>query len=418
MRVYSFIFLLFLSDLIAAQVISLEECYTLAENHHPNSAQKSMIADIAKSQSKFLNRGYLPQLVLNGQASWQSQVTEVNLPFPNINIESPPKDQYKFSLDLNQTIWDGGVIEKQKKLAGSNKIAEEEKLSVDLWNVRKQVQLLYFGILLAEKQLKLSVTAKNELTLKRKKIQAAVENGIAIKSDLLRLDAKMLELDQQINELTSRKKALLEALSMLTGKSIDMNSTFENPEKTAINTENNRPELQLFDAQQNLLNDQMKIIAVKNNPKIVAFAQGAYARPGLNMFTNIFTPYFIGGVRFQVPLTHYYSGQNKLEIQQLQLQQQRLEKQKESFLLAADIQSNQIKKEIERLEEQIVNDKSILDIRIQLVKTAEEQWQSGISTMNDYLEELNQKELQENKLLLHEIQLIQAHQELKWTNGL
>jgi len=155
----------------------------------------------------------------------------------------------------------------------------------------------------------------------------------------------------------------------------------------------------------------------KNNPKLLAFAQGAYARPGLNMFTNVFVPYFIGGVRLQVPLTHFYSGQNKLEIAQIGIQQQRIEKQKESFKLGLDIQNSQLKSEIARIEKQIENDKALIDLRIKILKSAEEQWQNGIATSNNYLEEINQKEILEQKLLLHEIQLLQARQELIWLMG-
>jgi hypothetical protein len=128
-------------------------------------------------------------------------------------------------------------------------------------------------------------------------------------------------------------------------------------------------------------------------------------------------PYFIGGVRLQVPLTHFYSGQNKLEIAQIGIQQQRIEKQKESFKLGLDIQNSQLKSEIARLEKQIENDKALIDIRIKILKSSEEQWQNGITTSNNYLEEINQKEILEQKLLLHEIQLLQARQELSWTMG-
>jgi outer membrane protein TolC len=135
------------------------------------------------------------------------------------------------------------------------------------------------------------------------------------------------------------------------------------------------------------------------------------------MFTSTFVPYFIGGVKIQVPLTHFYSGQNRLEIAQIGIQQQRLEKQKESFKLGLDIQNSQLKAEIERLEKQIENDKALIDIRTRILKSAEEQWQNGIATSNNFLEEINQKEILEQKLLLHEIQLLQAKQELSWTRG-
>jgi outer membrane protein TolC len=412
-----FIFLLLIPSLLFSQKLSLDQCFELAEKHHPTQAQKEMIARTAELQAKNINRNYLPQLSLNGQATWQSQVTEVNIPLPGIGLVSPPKDQYRFSIDLNQTIWDGGLNSAQLKSVKANKTAEDQKLNVEIWGIRKQVYQLYFGILLAEKQSSQVLTMQNDLNSKRSKLEAAVDNGISIKSDLLRFDAKLLELEQQLSEINLRKNAALEALSMLTGNPVDSSTIFESPELAEKEEQLNRPELKMLDAQQRYLATQEGLIKAKNNPKLFTFAQGAYARPGLNMFTNVFVPYFIGGVRMQVPLTHFYSGQNRLEIAQIGIQQQRLEKQKESFKLGLDIQNSQLKADIERLEKQIENVKALIEIRIKILKSAEEQWQNGIATSNNYLEEINQKEILEQKLLLHEIQLLQALQELSWTRG-
>jgi outer membrane protein TolC len=412
-----FIFLLLIPSLLFSQKLSLDQCYQMAENHHPTMGQKEMIARIADLQSKNINRNYLPQLSFNGQATWQSQVTEVNIPLPGIGLVSPPKDQYRFSLDLNQTIWDGGLNNAQLKTVNANKTAEDQKLNVEIWGIRKQVYQLYFGILFAEKQSSQVLTLQKDLNSKRSKVEAAVANGVSIKSDLLRFDAKLLELEQQLSEINLRKNAALEALSMLTGNPVDSSTTFESPEIAETTEQNNRPELKMLDAQHRYLATQQGLIKAKNNPKLFAFAQGAYARPGLNMFTNVFVPYFIGGVRLQVPLTHFYSGQNKLEIAQIGIQQQRIEKQKESFKLGLDIQNSQLKSEITRIEKQIENDKALIEIRGKILKSAEEQWQNGIATSNNYLEEINQKEILEQKLLLHEIQLLQARQELSWTLG-
>ena len=412
-----FIFLLLIPSLLFSQKLSLDQCYQMAENHHPTMGQKEIIARIADLQSKNINRNYLPQLSFNGQATWQSQVTEVNIPLPGIGLVSPPKDQYRFSLDLNQTIWDGGLNNAQLKTVNANKTAEDQKLNVEIWGIRKQVYQLYFGILFAEKQSSQVLTLQKDLNSKRSKLEAAVANGVSIKSDLLRFDAKLLELEQQLSEINLRKNAALEALSMLTGNPVDSSTTFESPEIAETTEQNNRPELKMLDAQQRYLATQQGLIKAKNNPKLFAFAQGAYARPGLNMFTNVFVPYFIGGVRLQVPLTHFYSGQNKLEIAQIGIQQQRIEKQKESFKLGLDIQNSQLKSEITRIEKQIENDKALIEIRGKILESAEEQWQNGIATSNNYLEEINQKEILEQKLLLHEIQLLQARQELSWTLG-
>ena len=94
--------------------LSLEACYRQAETHSPQAGQTRLIQEATDLQIKLLSRNYVPQSRLNGQATWQSDVTSVPIKLPNFEISPPPKDQYKLTLDMTQTIWDGGVTEKQK----------------------------------------------------------------------------------------------------------------------------------------------------------------------------------------------------------------------------------------------------------------------------------------------------------------
>ena len=140
-------FLLLLCQQIGfGQSVNLDDCYEKAAKHHPSASQRALIHEAAALQVKQFNRNYLPQLSLNGQATWQSEVTSVEIPFPGINIEAPPKDQYRVTLDLNQTIWDGGINKRQKDMASKASYTDQKKLEAELWMIRKQVHQLYFEI--------------------------------------------------------------------------------------------------------------------------------------------------------------------------------------------------------------------------------------------------------------------------------
>ena len=101
----------------------------------------------------------------------------------------------------------------------------------------------------------------------------------------------------------------------------------------------------------------------------------------------------------------------------MKVQNQRIDRQKESFLLANEIQTKQLQNEINRLEQLLESDKELLSLREKILKTAEEQWQNGVTTANDYLEEVNQVELILQKIALHEVLLAQTGQELSWILG-
>ena len=76
--------------------------------------------ELAKSSNLLsvntLKKNYLPQIELNAQATYQSEVTSFPIKLPNVEVEPLSKDQYKATLDARQLIWDGGVIAKQREV--------------------------------------------------------------------------------------------------------------------------------------------------------------------------------------------------------------------------------------------------------------------------------------------------------------
>ncbi|WP_428657492.1 TolC family protein [Runella sp.] len=402
----------------AQTTLSLEDCYRQAETHSPQAAQMPLIQEATDLQIKLLNRGYMPQSRLNGQATWQSDVTSVPISLPNFEISPPPKDQYKLTLDVTQTIWDGGVTEKQKAAALANQQVEKQRVAVDIYQIREQVSNLFFGAIFAERQLLNFEILQKEVQVKLTKTQASVQNGTAIRSNVLSLEARLLELEQQQLETQKRRAAALEGLSLLTGTAIDLSTSLQPPAATAIAAAViARPELRLFDVQKQNLAVNEQLIKAKNLPKLSAFATGGYGRPGLNFLATQFKTYFIGGLQLQIPLAHLYTNSQGLEIRQLRVNQQRIERQRESFLLATQIRLASQRQEVSRLQALVESDRKLIEIRGTIRKASESQLENGIITASDYLTELDNEDTSRQNLILHEIQLLQAQNNLRLTAG-
>jgi outer membrane protein TolC len=160
-----------------------------------------------------------------------------------------------------------------------------------------------------------------------------------------------------------------------------------------------------------------QLIKAKNLPKLSAFATGGYGRPGLNFLATQFKTYFIGGVQLQIPLTHLYTNSQGLEIQQLRVNQQRIERQRESFLLATQVRLASQRQEVGRLQALVESDRKLIDIRGTIRKASESQLDNGIITASDYLTELDNEDTARQNLILHEIQLLQAQNNLRITSG-
>ena len=96
--------------------LNLEQAYQMARANYPLIKQKDLVAKSAFLTIENINTAYLPQLSVNGQASYQSDVTSIKIPIPNFSMTPLSKDQYKFWGELNQLIYDGGIIKNQKEL--------------------------------------------------------------------------------------------------------------------------------------------------------------------------------------------------------------------------------------------------------------------------------------------------------------
>jgi outer membrane protein TolC len=398
--------------------LTLEHCQELALLHSPLAEQAVLIQQTASNQIKLLNRSQVPQLGINGQATWQSEVTHISVPIPGIEITPPPKDQYKATLDVNQSVWDGGVIQKQKKTARAGQQVEEQRLAVELYSTRELVTSLFFGALLAGRQEQITRSLEKELESNISRMKASVENGIAIEANTLSLEAKMLETEQQILLTQKNKQSALEALSLLCGIDITPATELVIPSEIASSDENfHRPELAYFDAQRQSLKVNEELIRAKNLPKLSVFATGGYGRPSLNFLSTSFNPYFIGGVQLRIPLSHWYTQSQSIELQQLRINRERIDAQQKNFLLASKVKLTSQNREVERLRALVTTDQKLIALRSRIKETAETQLYNGVITSTDYLTEINNEEIALQNEALHQIQLVQAIQSIQLTKG-
>jgi outer membrane protein TolC len=402
----------------AQQSISLAELIEKAKRNNPQSLQLGLIGELSSLKIKQLSGANLPQSSLGGQATWQSDVTSIDISLPGVNILPPPKDQYKVTLDVQQNIWDGGLTSSQKGMELANRELETKRVETDLYKIDEQISDVFFGVLFANRQKSNALLILKELESKMDQVKAAIANGVAIKSNLLNLEAKKIELSQTILEIDKKKSSAFDVLSILTGEDVSQYETLEFPEFIVANEmKNNRPELDLLTAQQNFIQSSEKLIRAKNAPKLGAFATGGYGRPGLNFLARDFSPYMIGGLSLKIPLSHLYNGGQTNDLQQIKVNQLKLETQKNSFLMATEVKFTSQKSEIDRLLGLIETDKQLINIREQIRETADAQLVNGVITSTEYLTELNNEDMAKQALILHEVSVLKAKQNLKLIMG-
>lgn len=400
----------------SSQSLNLDVCYQLAENNYPLVKQYALLDKTREYSLTNASKGYLPQINVGGQASYQSDVTQIPISLPNIDIPSISKDQYKLYGEVSQPLTDLFTVKHQKELIHANSAVEEQKVEVELYKLKERINQFYFGILLIDAQLTQAETLKKDIRSGMNKNDVAIANGIALKSSSDILRAELLKADQRTIELKAMRKGYADMLSLFINRPVKENTILEKPYRAAsLMTKINRPELKLFEIQKRTFDVQSKLIDTKTLPRFSFFFQGGYGRPGLNMLNNNFDLYYIGGIRLTWNISSFYT--QKQEKQLLNLSQNTLEVQKETFLFNTNLTLKQQDSEILKLEELIQTDQDIVRLRESVKLSAQNQLAYGTATTNDYLTYINAEDQAKQNLIIHEIQLLMAQYNFKTTSG-
>ena len=378
--VFSFSFLLFVSGINAQ--ITLEECQRKTQENYPLVHQYGLVEKTKEYNLENAAKGYLPQFALSAKASYQSEVTEIPVKLPGVDLKGLPKDQYQVMLELQQKIWDGGGIRTQKKQTTAEAEIEKEKLNVDMYALNSRVNDLYFGILLLDEQLKQNALLQDELERNYRQITAYVENGIANQADLDAVKVEQLNTKQKRVELVSSRMAYLKMLSLLVGEKLSQETVLEKPvpqDEISAVSEIRRPELSLFNAQGVGLQVQEKALNVRHLPQFGLFVQGAYGNPGLNMLKNEFSPYYIAGVRLSWNFGSLYTLKNDRKV--IENKRRQLDNNRDVFLFNTRLEMTQQDQAIQSLEKQMQDDDEIIRLRVNIRKAAEAKVENGTLTV-------------------------------------
>jgi outer membrane protein TolC len=412
-----FLFLIFSGQLLLAQeAVTLEQCQKWARENHPALKQLDLYQQILALKNENNATSYLPQVGLNGQATYQSAVTKIGLSLPNIKIPTVDKDQYKIYLDLKQTIWDGGLSKAKELINNAENAGNLQQSEVELYQVKEKVNQFFFTSFLIQENLKI-LEKKTETLRERKKIlESAVNNGMVLYSELDQLLAELIKTQQTIVELKSSNETVLYALSVLTGKTPEQFNNLLLPAETAVSAlPVKRPELDLFSRQSELLGANSEILQKQRNPKLFGFGQAGYGKPGLNMLNNEFDTYYLVGLGFSWNVLDWKNTSRQKQM--IRLQQDLVQTKQEAFMRNIDLATDQQSKQIGQLAELLKTDQELIAIRERITKTSASKLENGTITTADYIQDLNAETTARLMLETRKIQLKEAQVKLENIRG-
>lgn len=383
--------------------LNLDTCFQLAKQNYPLVKQYRLLEQNQQLSLQNTQRAYWPQVQVAGQATYQSEVTELPITLPaGITVPSLNKDQYRVYAEVNQSLTDFYQIKQQQQLIAAQTDLEAQKIDVELYKLRDRVTQLFFGILLIDAQLQQSNLLEQDIKTGLQKANVAINNGVALKSSAYILEAELIKLSQRQSELKANRKGLSDMLALFTGLSIDENTSFEQPLNETVSTSIKRPELKVFDYQQNTFSIQQKLVDARKIPRVGVFLQGGLGRPGLNMLNNEFSPYYIGGLRFSWNVSSFYTAKNDKAM--LDLNSQSVGIQREAFLFNIAVQQSQQNAEVAKYQTLMQQDAELIELRQRIKDISKTQLENGVINANDYLIQVNAEDQARQNLALHRIQ--------------
>jgi outer membrane protein TolC len=387
---------------IAQQSITLEECYRLVAENYPVAKQLELFEAQNKLDSEVISTSKLPQLSLDAQATYQSDVIEV--PIPSANIEPLNNDQYRATVSVNQLIYNGGLVNAFLDMKSAQLKTKQKQVEVNLYELKQKINQLYFSILLSQESELLLNAKKTQLNTKLTEVKSGIEYGVILPSSDKVLEAELLKIEQQVQELQSNKIALIETLSSLIKRTLNTSTQFQKPLlETKFKANLSRPELELFQFKKEEIETSESLISKKNAPKLLGFATGGYGNPGLNLLDNSFQTFYVVGIKLNWNVFDWNS--NKKQRQSLAINKDIVDTETETFKLTTNIELNKQEKEINKMKAFIVSDLNIINLRKEVLETADSQLKNGVITSSTYIMELTNLYEDENTLARHKIQL-------------
>jgi outer membrane protein TolC len=418
---------LFGSITIFAQ-LSIEECYEKAQANYPLVGQYGLIEQARDYNLQNAARAWLPQINISAKASYQSDVTKIPIDFSQIpvpqlaGIKMPEmhKDQYGATLEITQTLWDGGNVSARRKAIRANADAEKAELEVNLYALKERVNQLFFGILMCNALMEQNQLLQDELQRNFERVLSYTKNGLANQADIDAVKVEQLKAQQNYTQILHNKKAFLQMLSAFLGENLSENIVLQKPDidipffekMEYLKNKNARPEITLFESKLTSLNASQSQIKADLMPKFGLFLTGGYGNPALNMFEDGFQAYYIGGIRLSWNISNFYTYKNRQNL--LNSNKKSIEIQKETFLFNTELNQKSKENEVEKYLEMLKTDSEIINLRNSVKRAYEAKVEGGTANISDLLTKIADETLAKQNKILHEIEMLQAVYNLKF----
>ncbi|MDR3128853.1 MAG: TolC family protein [Tannerellaceae bacterium] len=394
--------------------VSLEECRRLARENYPLIRQLELVEKSRELNLSNIARSWLPQLGITGMAAVIDGIPDIVL--LGTTTET---DNYHFVgiANLSQALWDGGHSRSKRRITHAEAEVEKKSIEVELYKVSERVDQLFFGILLADEQLKQTDILRQLLESNLHRAEIAVMNGIAYPSDMDKIEVELLHTEQTLINLQACRKSYCQMLSLMTKTEITPQTMLVKPTQMihTLDREINRPELHLFESQRTLNDARHFAVTSSYMPKIGLKGYAVGISPGISFGNNKLNHLLMAGISLSWNIGGLYTQYN--ERNKIKINNRMIDARQETFKVNTHIELSKQDNEIERFQRLIDKDKEIAQRRESIKNASEVRYEHGACTMTDLINDIHAENLARQTKAHHEIEFLMYLYQRQTTSG-
>lgn len=398
------------------RLVTLQQCYDSAAEATPLAREAAIYSEMSSLRDRNLAAAYLPALDLNGSIVYNSDIMDPSalvgsLPIPPGTLPTIPHEQGHATLDVTQTIWDGGVTRSARAVEQVIREVNMQQNEADIYRLHEQINNYYFSSMLVALQMDVTNIMISELDVRIKEAESGVKNGAVPAVTLDILFAEKVKAMQTLTEMRYRKDALLSALGMITGLGDLHGATLMLPDQTTLPEEIvYNPDLLLFDIRNKQLEMSKGLLKSQRMPRAFGFAQMGYGSPpGTNFFAENPDFYYSVGAGFKWNIWDWRKNSN--ERQSVTLQQQLTDIRKSAAEEGLERLLALKRAEIASFREAAESDEVLISVRKKIVSVSASQLLNGTITGAQYITDLDSEKQAVINAGLRQINIARAEAE-------
>ena len=373
------------------QPFTLDRFIQAAVEHHPLSSKSRSEQELLRLKLDALQSVNWPDISLNAQVGYQSMVPEFPLRIPGVSYPDIPKDRYQASVDIQQRMYDGGLLKQRMQVAALESEITQARLQTERYPVQHQVVDAWFGLEQNDIQERILLLTLDDLEGRTAMMQAGKDHGVTSQMDVDRIEIESNKVRQRITQLQAERVRILKTLSELTGLDLGAEDTFEPYEITSTDErEIVRPEFLLLDLSAELSDERTQLEHIRRRPVVSGYAQGAYGRPGLDLFSDSFAPFWQAGIKASWSL--WDKGGTRRDQQVNQIVKNQLEDERDLVERSIRLALIQQEAEIRKNSDLLASDVAIMELQERVKMASEARLEQGIMNTVDYLNDVRSVE--------------------------